>query len=64
VSDASLVFFAIAMPLGGLLLARRNIRLGRGDRAGAFRVALVVFAAYSLARLLQADHVTSFGQEL
>jgi len=64
VSDASLVLFAVAMPLGGLLLARRNIRLGRGDRAGAFRVALLVFAAYSLARLLQADHVTSFGQEL
>jgi serine/threonine-protein kinase len=64
VSDASVALLALAMPIGGLLLARRNIRLGRGDRAGAFRVALFVFTVYSLARLVQADHVTRFGQEL
>ena len=50
--------------LGGVMLARRNLRLGRGDRAGASKVALLVFVAYALARLCQADHVASFGQEL
>jgi hypothetical protein len=38
--------------LVGLVLAIRNIRLGRGDRAGAERVALLVFAAFGLAWLL------------
>jgi serine/threonine-protein kinase len=61
---AGVVVMALAIPLGGVLLARHNIRLGRGDRAGAFTVALVVFATYSVARLFQADHVASFGQEL
>jgi serine/threonine-protein kinase len=64
VGTLSVMLLAIAMPLGGVLLARRNIRLGRGDRKGAFRVALFVFLAYATARLFRADHVASFGQEL
>jgi hypothetical protein len=55
---------ALAMPLGGVILARRNLRLGRGDRKAAFRVALFVFATYSLARLFRTDHVSTFGDEL
>ena len=44
------MLLALAMPLGGVMLARRNIRLGRGDRKGAFRVALFVFLRYAHAR--------------
>jgi serine/threonine-protein kinase len=40
---ASLVLF-LALLVGALVLARRNIRFGRIDRRGAFRVALYVFA--------------------
>jgi hypothetical protein len=47
-----------------VLLARRNLRLGRGDRKGAFRVALFIFVVYTIAGLLRADHVASFGSEL
>jgi hypothetical protein len=36
----------------GLLFAVRNVYLGRGDRAGAQRLALVVLAAYGLSWLL------------
>jgi serine/threonine-protein kinase len=64
VGEAAVAILALAMPLGGVLLARRNLRLGRGDRKGAFRVALFVFATYSVARVLRADHVSSFGDEL
>jgi hypothetical protein len=64
VGDASLVVLALAIPLGALLIARRNVRLGRGDRAGASNVALVVFCTYAAARVFQADHVASFAQEL
>jgi hypothetical protein len=64
IGSVGLVILALAIPVGGVLLARRNVRLGRGDRPGAVKVALVVFGAYALARIFQADHVASFGQEL
>ncbi len=49
--------FTIATALiGGVILARRNLRLGRGDRQGAFRVFVVAFAAIAAGALLQADH--------
>jgi predicted Ser/Thr protein kinase len=52
----------IALPLGGVLLARSNLRLGRVDRRGSRRVAFFVFVTYSLARLCRADHVASLGE--
>jgi serine/threonine-protein kinase len=51
------------LPLGGLFLVRRNLRLGRGDRTGSLRMALFVFTTYSCARLFHADHVAGFGAE-
>ncbi|HEU0106769.1 MAG TPA: serine/threonine-protein kinase, partial [Vicinamibacteria bacterium] len=64
VGEAGVWLLALAMPLGGVLLARHNLRLGRVDRKGAFRVALFVFVSYTLARLFRADHVAAFGDEL
>jgi serine/threonine-protein kinase len=32
-----------ALMLAGAMLARRNVKLGRGDRRGAFRVAIAIF---------------------
>jgi len=46
--------------LGSVLIARRNVRVGRGDRRGAFRIAGFVFAAFMFAWTLAADHVASF----
>jgi serine/threonine protein kinase len=63
IGQVAVFIFALAMPVGGALLARRNLRLGRGDRQGAFRVALFVFGTYCIARALRADHVSSFGEE-
>jgi serine/threonine-protein kinase len=37
------VFLLTAVLAGGALLARRNFRHGRGDREGAFRLAVVMF---------------------
>jgi serine/threonine-protein kinase len=62
--QAGLIVVSLAMPLGGFLLVRRNLRLGRGDRKGAFRLALFVLVTYSLARLFRADHVPAFAEEL
>jgi hypothetical protein len=48
---------------GAALLARRNLRLGRGDRQGAFKLALFVFAVTLLGLLIGADHVPALGGE-
>jgi len=53
----------VAILLVGALLARRNILLGRGDRQGAFRLALVAFALELSARLLTMSHVPLPVQE-
>jgi hypothetical protein len=43
--------------------ARRNIRHGRGDRKGAYRLALFVFTVAMLQWLLQANHVADVALE-
>jgi serine/threonine-protein kinase len=48
--------FAAAL-LGGLLLARRNLRLGRADPRGALRLAGFMFAVYMLTWMVGAHHV-------
>src|SRR5262249_11273844 len=50
--------------VGAALLARRNLRLGRGDRQGAFKLALFVFVVTLLGLLIGADHVPTLGGEL
>lgn len=43
--------------LGGAVLARRNLSLGRGDRRGALRVAMLVLILHMTAFAFGADHV-------
>ncbi len=40
-----------------IILGRRNMRLGRGDKPGALRLAGFLFISTTLALLLRADHV-------
>jgi hypothetical protein len=47
---------------GGALLARRNARLGRGDRRGAFRLAAFVFGNWMLLWLIGSNHVPSIAE--
>ena len=53
-----------AVLIGALLLARRNLRLGRGDRRGAFKLAFFVFSVTLVSMFLAADHVPSLGREI
>ena len=48
--------------LGALLLARRNLRLGRGDRKGAARIAAVVLIASLANWLFRARHVADAAE--
>jgi serine/threonine-protein kinase len=50
-----------ALVIGGVL-ARRNLRLGRGDKAGALRVSLVVFALLILQWLFSGHMVVDPGE--
>ena len=60
--EAMIVAWLLASMAGGALLARHNIRLGRGDRRGAFRLAATVVVAESLYWLLRAHHVAGFEE--
>ena len=48
--------------IGSVLLAIRNLRVGRGDRKGAFRLALFVFTVTLLSRILSAHHIPTFAE--
>jgi hypothetical protein len=57
-SSSTLAFFIVVFVLSGVL-AWRNVRLGRGDRRGAWRVALFIFATTLLEWACKASHVRS-----
>jgi len=48
--------------LGTALLARRNLRLGRGDRRGAFRLSLYMFSLVMLHWLFGAHHLPATAE--
>ncbi len=58
-----IVFLLACALVGGLLMARRNLRLGRGDRNGALRLAAFVFGLLMLSGLAHATHVPSVNDE-
>jgi predicted Ser/Thr protein kinase len=60
VGAALVVFFAV---WGSLYLARRNLRRSRGDRKGAFRLAIFLITVVFAGRLLRVDHVWSIPEE-
>jgi serine/threonine-protein kinase len=50
--------------LAGIVIARRNLRLGRGDRNGAFRLAVAWVFLGMLDWILVANHVSAVSREL
>ena len=63
--QAGLVIFIVlvlSLLVVGALLARRNLRLGRGDRRGASRLAAFVFAAWVVAWFFGDHHVLNFDE--
>jgi len=57
-------FVMPAMMVIGLALARRQVRLKRGDRVGAFRAATITFVISLAAWVFSGSHVPSFSAEL
>ncbi len=54
-----LVTMFVIVLLGSVLLALRNLRLGRGDRKGAFRLALFIFTVLLVGWVIDGHHVPS-----
>ncbi len=52
----------LAVLAGSALIVRRNLRLGRGDRRGASRLAAFVFAAWAVEWFFGAHHVPNFAE--
>jgi hypothetical protein len=52
VFDVSFSLLTLAFTVAGLYFARRNLRLGRGDKAGAIRLTVVVFGLILAGHLL------------
>jgi serine/threonine-protein kinase len=52
-----------ALMLAGVVLARKNVKLGHGDRRGALRAAGVLFVLTLVAWLLGASHIGVIGQD-
>lgn len=59
---AIFLILTIGLIMGAVLLARKNLRQGRGDRRGAARLSFFVFSVTVLAWLFGADHSPTFGE--
>jgi predicted Ser/Thr protein kinase len=58
----AVAFFSVL--LVALIVARYNLKVGRGDTRGAFKLAVFVFSVITLARLIDAYHVPELGGEV
>jgi serine/threonine-protein kinase len=63
VRESSLVVLSFLTLVLAALFARRNLRLGRGDQRGAFRISAFVFSAALISGLLMAHHVPAMRSE-
>jgi serine/threonine-protein kinase len=63
VEDIALPAILVGMIAFGIFLARRNLRLGRGDLGGALKLALGMLVVHMLVWTLWADHVAAFAGE-
>jgi serine/threonine-protein kinase len=53
----------LSLLVAGMVIARRNLRLGRGDRRGAFRLAAYVLVVAIASWMLLASHAANFAEE-
>jgi hypothetical protein len=63
VGNAAFIILFLAALAGSVYFARRNLRLGRGDRKGAFRVSTYIFSTFFLSWAIVAHHVAELNGE-
>lgn len=57
-----IIVLCLSLMIIGVLLARKNLHEGRGDRKGAFRVATYVFSALMISWVFLAHHYLDFRE--
>lgn len=62
--ETFITILCAALTLVTIILAWRNLRLRRGDRSGALRVAVAIFCIETAANLFRADHRAVFTHEV
>jgi serine/threonine protein kinase len=62
IQSTMLITLLFLIALLGIVLARSNVRSGRGDRRGAARLALVAFSLMWMASFLFAHHVPTISE--
>lgn len=60
----SIILIYCLVIVGSILLARHNLKVGRGDLRGGFKLAIFLFVVYFAGRLIYADHVPTVWGEL
>ena len=61
-SFTTFLFFLVVLPIGAGLLAWRNVRLGRADQRGAFRLAGFAFLCMFLGSVVGNNHAPTFAE--
>ncbi len=56
------IVVVLSLLVGSAMLSRRNLRLGRGDRSGATRLAALAFGVWTVEWLCAAHHVPTFDE--
>jgi hypothetical protein len=62
ISRGIVISIFVMVCLGGILIARRNVSLGRGDRRGATRLAVAALLTTFLSAVLAASHVATSSE--
>jgi hypothetical protein len=57
------VFLSVSALVGAIVLARRSLRMGRGDRAGAFKLSLYFIIMHIIVWALWISHVSQLQME-
>ncbi len=63
IAGVTLILMIVSLLVAGAVFARRNVRMGRGDRKGSFRIAAFAFSIAMLAWILAGHHVSDTGGE-
>ncbi len=63
VAQAAFIFMVVSVLAAAVVFARRNLRLGRGDPRGAFRVSMIVLVIEFLGWIVGAHHVRDLTVE-
>ncbi len=62
ITAAIFIFTLVLLAVGPVFFARRNLRMGRGDRRGATRLAFFIFLLLGVTWVFGAHHVASYNE--